>query len=1120
MKKILKEIKNKLHNTGSSLILVIVALGFVGILCGALLTAAGYVYKQKLYDYNARSNFYYLDQAMDEVYAGVGSLTMSDLMLAYEKTREEIIYFDPVSKSYVNMSESEANAKFKENFVKFLAKDESFKEDEIKKIIGSSITNSSISLDDSKLRVKYVYMAQQKGKDSGRLTPIFLERDSYVNNGLEENLAKIVIQNVKLTRTVNYNRSTAKGVFKQSISTDIEIARPDFDISFDNTIVNASTLFDYCLVADSGVDFNRITDDILTIGGNVYAANDFYNKDYNEYSAPMNDVEYPAGSGEKYKMNKVSNYSYTGNNAIDTLYNKSGYNADDSSAYRESNLYDGKNLNSKYSGFYVDGGNVNILADTVIVPGSIAVMNGGSLAVYGVESGDISDSNVWADEVVLGGYALPAGKDDKKIGSEAIFNSNLYVKDDTTIESEYSKFTLEGSYYGFGNSEQADSRRFVPTTAKQKSTDIANIYEKLVPKKDTNGNIIRNSSGDIVYEDEPENRGHYNSSAIIINGENSELDLSKAETIFIAGRSYIELSNTKTSKKGDSKKIDIDKGRKGIKSDNDLYTVEDKKYQYDPVINDYRTGESISLKSSQVAYYPNKASSEEVTYPDVTNESIKNLTGYEDGTYVLLTNESSLKDMHLITKYFGSDGMIPISVQEEQVGSSKKIYRYIDFERAVINNKFQRLGLLIDFPDNVDDLKKDINKYSNAMMQSFIQDYFNYFNFCVNPDSPYKLAYMGYEAGYDSLKNSSAGGPDYPDTAQGLADLSAAYSELNLDTYVLDKPGTNFDNRELINKRATELQNVTEFSGFEAGQIAVADNKNNNDVNIFTSGGVTSSGTEIKTLSTDEGIEFTLKSSNSDVITSELIGESNTKILDITDTSDYVKKTNTHYNYYKWALRDLDETKSGDKAAIDILDAAITANGESSITPINYYMNFDVLSSTFNDIHPSYVNESGGIVDANLTLGNGEYRVWASKGDVKISADPSSSDKEVTGIVVSKGDVFFDKNVHKFNGIIISGGKVHVGIDNKINYISSTSLCRNILNECLVKAVNYSNLPAGDDKDEAYRAIQFLKLFKDYEKLAEQAEDGSIAPDTTKKDITTVDYSDVIKYNNWLRNVD
>ena len=61
MKKIISKIKSSLINSGSSIVLVIVALAFIGILAGSLLTAVGYVYRQKLYDYNAKSNFHYLE---------------------------------------------------------------------------------------------------------------------------------------------------------------------------------------------------------------------------------------------------------------------------------------------------------------------------------------------------------------------------------------------------------------------------------------------------------------------------------------------------------------------------------------------------------------------------------------------------------------------------------------------------------------------------------------------------------------------------------------------------------------------------------------------------------------------------------------------------------------------------------------------------------------------------------------------------------------------------------------------------------------------------------------------------------------------------------------------------
>ena len=151
MKKIFRKFKKHLHNKGSGLILVIVALAFIGILVGALLTAVSYVYRQKLYDYNAKSNFNYLDQAMDQVYERIGSLTMNDLMEAYQKTREDIVYFDTNTKSYENMSNEDANLIFKKYFILEVAQDPNFTTAKIKDVIRKSITVSNIELDASKL---------------------------------------------------------------------------------------------------------------------------------------------------------------------------------------------------------------------------------------------------------------------------------------------------------------------------------------------------------------------------------------------------------------------------------------------------------------------------------------------------------------------------------------------------------------------------------------------------------------------------------------------------------------------------------------------------------------------------------------------------------------------------------------------------------------------------------------------------------------------------------------------------------------------------------------------------------------------------------------------------------
>ncbi len=1122
MRSVFKKLKRKLHNSGSSIVLVIVALAFVGILTGSLLTAVAYAYRQKLYDYNARSNFYYLDQAMDELYAGVGSITMDSLTEAYENTREKAIYFDMDSESYKTKDNSDVNDIFKSEFMSLIADDTRFKvvksdghggyvfsdgttatEADYKASIvytmENLISDSKVKLDSSEMRTKYVYADGST--------------DSY--SYTSGTLTKIVLENVKLTRTVEYNRSNAKGEFSQSISTDMEISRPDFDVDFGTNVQDVSTLFDFCLVADSGVDFDRIGGDVLTVSGNVYAANDFYNKAYNDYSSAgkTESATDSASPARTYKMNKVSNYVYSADDPTNsTLYNRGQvtYRSRDKADF----FYNGENDRSKYSGFYVDGGSVNILAERVIVPGSIAVMNGGSLSIYGLsKSNSLEETDIWTDEVVLGGYALPA-PGNTNAGSSASFNANLYVLDDTQIESDYSKFKLNGSYFGYSNSAGTDGRVFLPTVTKS-STDT-NIYQHKILNADGTTKTI-------------ENKGHYNSSAILVNGQNSVFDFTSTKSIFIAGRSYIELSDIKTNSvktySDRTKNINDTTDRSAI-SDANRVEHDDNVYQYDSVLDDYRTGESLSKKSSQLAYYPSKSAG-----------------GLDDTKthYVLSSNTSgstasNLVNMRLFTKYFGWDAditkrivtEIPVIVQTATVGGKEKTYYYFDFEQAVLDHKYDTTFFVSDNV-NSDRYVKDYSAYTNdqkiaaknsgevreyadVLQKNFIKDYYDYFNFCVNPNSAKKLDYMGYEEDYDDDSYESKDSLAY-------SDFEAKYGS-SVDLTVLEpisnrvsdtETSTDISNaRASINTKANELQNVTNYEDFVTGQIAVAEKIGTEDVNIYTSGAVTKSGNVFdKTFTTDDNkdIQFDVIIDNDSVISSTV----NDTYKTDTDANTMSMASNyrDHYNVIKWTLEDQLESSVEYKFINDTTGASggigTLTDKEAYITPLNYYLNLDLLTDS-TDVTPS---------DINLK----EYKVWSSPGDVTITGN-----SEITGIIIAKGDVYFGSDVTSFNGLIISGGKVYITTSNtRLNTISATKVCKNIINECIAKASVYqSDMVEGVDtsaNDEALAAIHFLKLFKAYEDIADAAESGAYNPEEELK-ITNVDYSDILRYNNWVRNVD
>lgn len=1195
MKRFLNKIKNKIQNSGSGLILVIVALAFVGILAGALLTAVAYCYRLKLYDYNAKSNFYYLEQAMDELYAGVGTETMTAMQEAYEETREQVIYYDVNTKSYKNIGNEKANKLFKDSFMSKVS--DLYYDNSNISLLTSGVHKGCIDPEcdwfkafEGLISNDTVHLVRSNTDDEtfphseiyNMRVSLFDEDGKPYNGAANKILSKIIIRNVTLYRDVEYNRSSASGTFTQTLSTDIEIARPDFDVAFNSNNLDIDNLFSYCMIADSGVEINEDPGAKLTINGNIYAASDFYNKTYNRYDAVSenkiteDEFDVPSSSGFSgsddisYKMNKVYNRNY-GSDAATTLRNFNLYNDANKTSENSGTLYNGDNDHSKYSGLYIDGANVSILANYVIVPGSLSVMNAGDLTLYGRDGSSISESNVWVDELVLAGY-VPKSKavsTDTSYtvakGANAYLDANLYVKDDTQIESDYAQLKLAGSYYGYSNSSTSDSRIFVPTTRKDGNNNY--IYQQVT----SNGAV--------------ENRGHYNSSSILINSKNATVDLSSLGTLYIAGRSYVELSHQKNGNLTDeSYKDDTidDGGTSGIFTDDDNteYSVNRSKqsYAYDSYVEDYRTGESISIKSSQLAYIPDNepravdADGNTVTSPkDDDPSTTVNEKNYD---HYVCDIDTNLGSSYLFQKYFGKGNSaavtsIPVVYTKDEVTStdgskSDKVMYFIDFDYVADNDLYDKKEYDNRVSTTSGETYKNSNnkytkfyektnankgKYGDYLKKCYIQDYFDYLNYAE---------YWG--------DNNLAPLPTHNELVSGnVGDGSAVYRTVyDVDTDILEDQ----DLTDLLN-------DVIHYEDYIAGQLTIPDLDENN-VYSYTSGVITNTGNRLFDVDDDNKytnpitgnksqVSFDVITSKNSVIDSTLQGSTSkfkASNIDATvDNStatyvngiDFSNEYQTHYNYVKWALMDLDDESDEAGVVKDIVDK----NGEGCITPINRYMNFDKISDSDSLMaFPAGTASATEINPNNLDLGS--YQVWVSNGDEMLNIDCTGlSDNTITGIIISKGDVKFPtkaefKILHptwsdakceeavckNFNGIIITGGKIYV--NNNVTNINATDLCKNVINACLTKASKTgTNEGTAEEIAEARRqgakAIRVLSLFKAYQQEADAAlakaqedinnyENEDIDEQPENEDsplsISNIDYSDVIRYNNWMRNVD
>ena len=474
----IERLKRKLrHNDdhGSSFVLVIVATTFMCILASAILMGAMMTYKLKFYKLNSLNNFYEVETALDEMYAGVGAATNEHLYSAYTTTAELVVVYDTKAQAFTTLDNKSANELFKKLFMTGFVADTNYKSlKNVTDTLQSFISNEydavdnpdGVRLDTSNMKLIYTDVnnktTTQYYKNNGGIKT---EKQSGYEN---DKVQSVTFKNVCVKRSVNLQGSTA-GTYEQSITTDIVLTEPEYNVSFDTSSVSNNTLYEYAILADMGVEVGEDNDNRTTdaqVKGNIYAASDYYNKDYNDVAET-----------------KVTNK----------------YESKPTTMW-------GTKESSAYSGIFVNGKNstLTLNSDVVVCSGSLAAYNGAEINLSGRTQ---TLSELWADNIVIGG----------KDGGSLKASADAYIFDDTELNAEKAslKFT-QGSYFGYSyNAQDTRSLNYL----RQKGY-LATGYKL---------------------------RSHFSDSAIIVNGKNSTLDLQDLNSLYIAGKSYIEFSKIAAS---------------------------------------------------------------------------------------------------------------------------------------------------------------------------------------------------------------------------------------------------------------------------------------------------------------------------------------------------------------------------------------------------------------------------------------------------------------------------------------------------------------------------------------------------------------------------------------------
>lgn len=1069
----MKRFKKRLRsNKGNSFIMVVATLSFLAVLVAAILVAVALCYRLKAYDINARDNFYYLEQAMDEIYAGVGADAMTHLNEAYDDTIEVLVYFDPKSQSYVSMDDNKANKIMMNTYMKLMEDDTKYQQTGIYDTLNGFISNKydattnkeGISLSVGSVEIKKLKYKDKQVDSNGVVSEVDASDDS-----------AIVVHSLVLRREARYSTAAARKIdieenanggdtFVQTITTDLQIGRPDFDIDFNTISAELSNLYSFSMIADKGIEITGIGTSV-NITGNLYAASDFYNKQYD--------------------------------NATDTLvtnYN-SVKSAKDSSKTKYQ-MCNGLEKSSMYSGFLVDQADVLVSSDLLVVPGTIAALDGATLSIAGANQDVASTAEVWADSIVMGGYSFlrkVSSDTNDVIGASINMRANSYISDDLELNAKGSSYNHIGQYYGYNYSSQ-DNRIY---TKQSVAAGSGRVFA-------TNADLNMKNGASIP------GQAHYNSSSIIINGENSSLNLASVTDLYIAGQAYIETSKNTSSKTGSvvtkefqlknedgsfvraktatvgGKEVFVDADGNEVDPNADgadeklqvttdgtgtpvqkNYTSsgEEDEYSYsgldsnnytttpdasDPTkhgaktpIQDYATGEAISIKSNQLAYIPNEM---------VTEDADGNI-------YFLLPVE--MRNSKLFTDYFDvgekdADGnIIDIS------NAADKFFQ-IPVVKTVISGKAYY------FFDFSTDMTR--NKKTSDVMNQFLEDYSNMFHV----DSADAVS-EGQEYGLTNIT-------DYEYFKVKLLKVNTTYDSKSGAPY-LDSNG-NYTN--IYSNSAISVLNGTSFtikakSDSVNPLIQAAANINANRETQL----------RYMTEAEQDNMKTASQGDTDDAKALQSFASPASLVADDATSSLVTLRLQQQYKEVKYLLT----PKSSDAAGI----VSARDTQESLITPINYYFNYNLI----NDGNKWVTNDN--IISERLSSG---YHVWLSNGDVNVSAVDASGKKvsEVKGLIICMGDVTFDSSVKSFEGLIVTGSKIIV--NNSLNITSNEEIVKTILREC-----DEAQGIAGKEN-----LFNVCKMFKHYKTIYKE-DDESIA--TSKvKDVSAVQFEDILKFDNWQKNVD
>lgn len=1022
----LKKIKSRLKRTGnrgSSFVLVIVSATFLSILISALLMGMLLAYKLRYYKINSLNNFYSVEKAMDEIYAGIGATTNEHLYSAYTTTAELVVYYK--DGKYTNLSETEANDLFKKFFMQGILDDSSLNSiPTLVDTLGSFITDPNVALDYSNLKIVYSdtngknryikYVSSPSGKPKGQIS---------ADPGFDEkNIDQIAFKNIGVKRTITLTAAADKetmapGTYEQSIMTDLVLKKPEYNVSFDMTGVNSDSLYSYALLADMGLQVEGTTTNykdasatVVNVKGNVYTATDYYNKDYND--APATKVT------NKYNESVVRNWGATDESAN--------------------------------SGIYVDKASLTMSSDIIINAGSLAAFNGANVTLSG-RSTNLSE--LWTDNILIDGEE----------GGSIVAAANAYVYDDTELNAKKSSLTFYGGNY-FGYSYSANDVRSIRLL-------------KDAGKLPTNFDL----------------RAHFSDSAIIVNGEKSTLDLKALDSLYIAGKSYIEFSKKAANQVTDATE------QKALGLVDDKGNKKNVDYAF-TTLRDYSTGLSLDVKSNQLIFltqWETVQGSETVDKNGYTHVKLKLPKSLKNDTKLTNPQKTGLYD-EFIEKV--TNGDLVINAIKQTVSGHDYYYLYItaSYNHTASENSEAFVEKYYDLlAEDLEETNKKLYNVSNYESFDVTLLLPSDSNDNVDPDKIKTGAAVTAQNNNDKSLYVQASTKSKLDVDRALkaASTSKTFSLLlgngdtttNNNTYTALR--TKADALEQSQTSLTDEQKISNFLSYmyinmkdhlsilDSKKIGVdgkveleADGKTEKEKSAWSLVNYTSDNKTPEKFTDPSYYHYThVGAQKGDYVKNQTtgaydyVGKDNTGVY----KGDYIKEKVTSYNY--------------------------------SLTPLNKFVDFSKIfaahSTADGESHTAHKNINKTIPSGD---GSSDSIIVINDGDVVLGSAGSAT--SLQGVVICGGDVKFSDKVKSFRGLIIAGGKVIC--NSSISITADVSYTASLLQKC----------SESTDTDISVITREILKNY-----VTEKKNSNASVKSSTLSDIS---YNDILEFRNWKKNVE